>query len=227
VFVHVPERRKLRLRWATPLIVAAMTVIAAHEARLSVADTQAFLSSWGVIPQNVVDPGQSWQSRLLPLLTGLFVHIDLAHLLGNVLFLLLFGLAVEKVFRSRLVLMLFIACGVLANFAAAVLLSKSGTPIVGASGAVSGLIGAYLYLFPSASLGIVLPLGLYFHFTRVPASVLIGLWFFLQLLYTFTDSSSVSDTAWLAHVIGFVAGWLLSMLLKPLLYSNARARILN
>jgi membrane associated rhomboid family serine protease len=70
-------------------------------------------------------------------------------------------------------------------------------------------------------------LGLYFHFTRVPASVLIGLWFFLQLLYTFTDTSSASDTAWLAHVIGFIAGWLLSMLLKPLLYSNARERILN
>jgi membrane associated rhomboid family serine protease len=226
VFVRVDEHPRLKLRWATPLLLAAMVGVAVWESQLTPLEHSSFLRQWGVIPDQLVSAWTPPTRELLKLLSALFVHIDTAHLLGNLLFLTLFGFAVERVFRSRLVLLLFLLCGAIANIASAFLLTNKTGPVVGASGAVSGLIGAYLFLFPRASLGIVLPLGLYFQFVRVPASALIGLWFFLQVLYTITGTS-ISAVAWLAHVIGFVAGFVLAQVLKPLLYSNARSRILH
>lgn len=185
-----------------------------------------FLKRYGVVPEQLLSALQPPSWELTTLLSALFLHVDTAHLLGNVLFLLLFGFAVEKVFRSRWVFALFLLCGVISNIAAALLLTNKTGPLVGASGAVSGLIGAYLFLFPRASLGIVLPLGLYFQFVRVPASALIWLWFFLQVIYTIAGTAS-SAIAWLAHVMGFVTGFALAQILKPLLYSNARSRVLR
>ncbi len=226
MFVRVDEHPKLKLRWATPLILAVMVSVSVWELLLPPLERVRFFRDWGVVPADLAlqyaNPG--W--GLGKLVSALFVHIDSAHLFGNLLFLTLFGFAVERVFRSRLVLLLFLLCGAIASIASAFLLTNKTGPIVGASGAVSGLIGAYLFLFPRASLGIVLPLGLYFQFVRVPASTLIGLWFLLQVLYTVTGSS-ISAVAWLAHVIGFIAGFVLAQLLKPLLYSNARSKILH
>lgn len=224
MFVRVDEHPKLKLRWATPCILALMVGVSVWEFLLTAPARAKFMQEWGVVPSEL---SLQWQgSGLAKLVSALFIHVDSAHLFGNLLFLMLFGFAVERVFRSRLVLLLFLLCGAIANVASAFLLTNKTGPIVGASGAVSGLIGAYLFLFPRASLGIVLPLGLYFQFVRVPASTLIGLWFLLQVLYTVTGTS-ISAVAWLAHVIGFIAGFVLAQVLKPLLYSNARSKILH
>lgn len=226
MFVRVAERRKLKLRWATPLLLLVMIGAALWEWRLDPVERLQFLKSYGVVPEQLLSALNPPGWELTTLLSALFLHVDTAHLFGNLLFLLLFGFAVEKVFRSRWVIMLFLLCGVISNVAAALLLTNKTGPLVGASGAVSGLIGAYLFLFPRASLGIVLPLGLYFQFVRVPASALIWLWFFLQVIYTIAGTAS-SAIAWLAHVIGFVTGFALAQILKPLLYSNARSRVLR
>jgi membrane associated rhomboid family serine protease len=226
MFVQVDEHPKLKLRWATPCILALMVGVAVWEFLLTAPARAKFMQAWGVVPAELSLQWQEPGAGLVKLVSALFVHVDSAHLFGNLLFLMLFGFAVERVFRSRLVLLLFLLCGAIANIASAFLLTNKTGPIVGASGAVSGLIGAYLFLFPRASLGIVLPLGLYFQFVRVPASTLIGLWFLLQVLYTVTGTS-ISAVAWLAHVIGFIAGFVLAQVLKPLLYSNARSKILH
>jgi membrane associated rhomboid family serine protease len=225
VFVRVDEHPKIRLRWATAILLALMVGIAVWESLLNSTERDAFFRAYGTVPTDLLFNLAHLRLSALKLFSALFVHVDTAHLLGNVLFLTLFGFAVERVFRSRLVFVLFLLSGGIANIAAALLI-KGQVPIVGASGAVSGLIGAYLYLFPRASLGVVLPLGLYFHFVRVPAPVLIGLWFLLQVLYTIT-SPTISTVAWLAHIIGFVTGFILAAVLRPLLYSNARVRTLN
>lgn len=226
MFVRVAEQPKLKLRWATPILLLLMIGAALWEWSLTPIERLQFLKTYGVVPEQLLSALSPPSWELTTLVSALFLHVDTAHLLGNVLFLLLFGYAVEKVFRSRWVVMLFLLCGVISNIAAALLLTNKMGPLVGASGAVSGLIGAYLYLFPRASLGIVLPLGLYFQFVRVPASALIWLWFFLQVIYTIAGTGS-SAIAWLAHVIGFVTGFALAQVLKPLLYSNARSRVLR
>ena len=227
MFVSLDEHPKIRLRWATALLLVVMSSVAVWEALLEPAQRGLFIRTWGTVPSQLFSEQAADASlRVFKLFSALFVHVDTAHLLGNLLFLTLFGFAVEKVFRSRLVLLLFLTAGVIANLVAAVLLVTRSAPIVGASGAVSGLIGAYLFLFPRASRGLVLPLGLYFQFVRVPALYLIGLWFFLQVLYT-VAGPGLSAVAWLAHVIGFITGFVLAALLRPLFYRSARARILN
>ncbi len=224
MFVRLDEHPKLKLRWATPCILALMVGVAVWEFLLTPPARAKFMQDWGVVPTELSLQLPAPDIGLVKLISALFVHIDSAHLFGNLLFLTLFGFAVERVFKGRLVLLLFFLSGVIANFAAALLLRAQTAPIVGASGAVSGLIGAYLYLFPRASLGVVLPLGLYFQFVRVPASLLIGLWFLLQVLHTITGPS-ISTVAWLAHIIGFITGFVLAQVLRPLLYSNARNRV--
>ena len=226
MFVRVEARPKLHLLWATPVLLALMVAVGVWEALLLPAEKSRFMRQFGTIPNEISTQFAAPSAKLLDLITSQFVHIDVAHLLGNALFLSLFGIAVERVFRSRMVFLLFIFCGAISNVTTALLISQQTAPIVGASGAVSGLIGAYLFLFPRASLGIVIPLGLYFHTERVPAPVLIGLWFFLQVLFTFASSEALT-IAWFSHVIGFISGFLLAGIFRPLLISGARARVLQ
>lgn len=226
MFVRVEARPKLHLLWATPVLLALMVAVGVWEALLLPAEKSRFMRQFGTIPNEISTQFAAPSAKLLDLITSQFIHIDVAHLLGNALFLSLFGIAVERVFRSRMVFLLFIFCGAISNVTTALLINQQTAPIVGASGAVSGLIGAYLFLFPRASLGIVIPLGLYFHTERVPAPVLIGLWFFLQVLFTFASSEALT-IAWFSHVIGFISGFLLAGIFRPLLISGARARVLQ
>ena len=102
-------------------------------------------------------------------------------------------------------LLLFLAGGALANLIVAVRLPDLDTPIIGASGAISAVVGAYLGLFPRRHIGLFLPLGLYLQFARVPALFVIGSWFTLQLLYTAFGPINAA-VAWWTHLAGFVLG---------------------
>jgi membrane associated rhomboid family serine protease len=226
MFVTVDRKPKFKLHWATPLLLVVMLSVGIAEALMLPQQKLQFIRAFGLVPNEVRELLQFETGHWFKIVTPLFVHIDGAHLLGNALFLLVFGIAVERVFHSHLVILVFLLCGISSNVATAVMFSHQNAAIVGASGAVSGLIGAYLYLFPSAKLGIVLPLGLYFHAERVPAPLVIGFWFLLQVLYT-VSSPNTSTVAWITHILGFVAGFLLAVLFRPLLYSNARRRTLR
>ena len=118
-------------------------------------------------------------------------------------------------------LLLFLAGGALANLAAALLMGTPARAIIGASGGVSAVIGAYLALFPTARLGVVVPLGLWLEFIKLPAALLIGLWAVLQLAFTFVGPS-FGAVAWWAHLAGFLVGLLYALALRPLLARRAR-----
>lgn len=217
MFVRVDERPRLELRWATPLIVVVSLSLAAYELSLDGVARDELVRALGVVPDEVIGTLLARDTAIMGisrLLSALFVHADGWHLAGNMLFLLLFGMGVERVFRSRWCLSLFLLCGAVANLATALIFNQINAPIIGSSGAVSALIGAYLFLFPRAHLGVVLPLGLYFQFVRVPAQHLIGLWLLLQILYT-VATPTLSAVAWMAHVVGFLAGFLSAGLLRP------------
>src|SRR5690606_16098463 len=107
---------------------------------------------------------------------------------------------------------LFLVCGALANLAAAISLQHThAVVIVGASGAISGVIGAYLALFPRAHLGFVVPLGLFLEFVRTPASLLIAIWALLQVVFTFVGPA-FGAVAWWAHLTGFCIGVAMALL---------------
>jgi len=222
-FVHLPRRHRPHWRWATPLLGVLM--IAAYVWIALLPDDAAWratLLRWGTLSGSVTE----WQAamrdeRLLTLLSALFIHANMLHLVGNLLFLLIFGLPAERSLGAWRFLFLFLAGGAVANLAAALLMGTPARSIIGASGGVSAVIGAYLALYPNARLGVVVPLGLWLEFIRVPAALLIGLWAALQLAFTFVGPS-FGAVAWWAHLTGFGAGVVLALLFQPGLRAAAR-----
>ncbi|MGA9421916.1 MAG: rhomboid family intramembrane serine protease, partial [Rhodanobacteraceae bacterium] len=140
-----------------------------------------------------------------------FIHADWLHLTGNLLFLIVFGVTAERALGFGRFLLLFVIGGALANLVGALTLAGTSAPIVGSSGAVSAVVGAYLALFPRARLGLVLPLGLFLEFVRVPAPLLIGFWILLQLMFTYVGPA-FGAVAWWTHIAGFLIGLLFALL---------------
>jgi len=169
----------------------------------------ALLLDWGALTggQALTDTLRAlWtEGRGLRLLTALFLHADWIHLLGNLVFLLIFGLPAERVMGPWRFLLLFLLGGAVANLAAVLLIGAPHRLVIGASGAVSAVIGAYLALFPRARLGVVLPLGLFLEFVRAPASLLIGIWALLQVGFAYIGPA-FGEIAWVAHLAGFLFG---------------------
>jgi membrane associated rhomboid family serine protease len=145
----------------------------------------------------------------LSVLTAMFLHGGWLHLLGNLLFLFVFGNNVEDRLGRLRFLAFYLACGYAATYGFALFFAGSQTPLVGASGAIAGVLGAYLVLFPRARVWSLLTFFFFFP-VRLPAWLVLGSWFVLQYLYTRgAGLSGTTDTAYLAHVIGFVVGALL------------------
>jgi membrane associated rhomboid family serine protease len=209
MFVSVPTRTRAQLPWATPLLAAALWAAFVWAISRSDATQRVLMLEWGALtggPANA-DPWQPWldAGHWLRLLSALFLHADWAHLLGNLVFLLIFGLPAERVMGPWRFLALFFLGGALANLFAVLVIGTPDRLIIGASGAVSALIGAYLALFPQARLGVVVPLGLFLEFVRAPASLLIGVWAALQIVFAYIGPA-FGAVAWAAHAAGFLFG---------------------
>lgn len=215
MFVALPPRTRPSLRWATPLLLALLWGAFVWASTRTDAHQRALLLTWGALSGGP-DTWQAWiaEGRMLRLLSALFLHAGWAHLLGNLVFLLLFGLSAEKAMGAWRFLALFLIGGMAANLAAALTIGTPDRLIIGASGAVSAVIGAYLALFPRTRLGLVLPLGLFLEFVRAPASLLIGVWALLQLVFVYIGPN-FGAVAWAAHLTGFVFGVVFALLARP------------
>jgi membrane associated rhomboid family serine protease len=142
----------------------------------------------------------------LSVLTAMFLHGGWLHLLGNLLFLFVFGNNVEDRLGRLRYLAFYLLCGYAATYVFSVLFAGSSSPLVGASGAIAGVLGAYLVLFPRARVWSLLTF-LFFLPVRLPAWFVLGSWFVLQYLYTRgAGLTEATGTAYLAHVVGFVVG---------------------
>lgn len=215
MFTTVPDRHKSGPRWVTLLVVVTCVACFTGLSLLSPADAMAWVMRWGLVPAHLFDGGGDlWQRVLDPdwirLLTALFIHVAWLHLLTNLLFLVIFGLPAEQALGSRRFLLLFVLGGIAANLVGALSLASAHAPIIGCSGAVSAVVGVYLVLFPRARLGVVLPLGVFMEFVRVPAPFLIGLWVLLQLLFTYVGAS-FGAVVWWSHIAGFLFGVLFAL----------------
>ncbi len=227
MFLAMPLRDKTILRWACPLLFALLWGSFVAAALLPDAEQRRLVLSWGVLTGGLGEVPGVWSAaqdgRLARPLSALFLHADWAHLLGNLLFLLIFGLPAERAMGPWRLLALFLAGGAVANLAAMLAIGAPDRLIIGASGAVSALIGAYLALFPTARLGIVVPLGLFLQFVRVPAALLIGIWALLQLLYTFIGPA-FGAVAWSAHLAGFAFGGAFALIARRGIARRLRRR---
>ncbi|HEY5851396.1 MAG TPA: rhomboid family intramembrane serine protease [Lysobacter sp.] len=217
MFVSIPTRERVPLRWATPALFSILWLCFIGVELLPDSQQRRLLLEWGALSGGLTSAQEWWSSLrsgvLLRLFTALFLHADWAHLLGNLVFLLIFGLPAERAMGPWRLLMLFLLGGAVANLAAVIAIGTPDRLIIGASGAVSALIGAYLALFPSAKLGVVVPLGLFLQFVKMPAPLLIGVWALLQLLFTFIGPA-FGAVAWSAHLAGFAFGGAFALLAR-------------
>ncbi|MEZ6059444.1 MAG: rhomboid family intramembrane serine protease [Planctomycetaceae bacterium] len=161
------------------------------------------------------------------LLSCVFLHGSLMHLIGNMWFLYIFGDNVEDRLGSSGYLVFFLGCGIAASFAHYALEPDSPVPTIGASGAVAGVMGAYMVLYPHGQVLTLVPIFFFLQFLVIPAPVFLGIWFVLQLVQgTFSmGNTQAAGVAWWAHVGGFAAGAAVALLLGRRPEQTARARV--
>jgi membrane associated rhomboid family serine protease len=145
----------------------------------------------------------------------MFLHGGWFHLLGNMLYLWIFGNNVEDVLGRGRYLLLYLTCGIVAALAQAYSNPTSHIPMVGASGAIAGVLGAYLLLHPGANVRCFVWIVIFFRIVNVPAWAMLGLWFAMQLVSGLTASPGRPGVAFWAHVGGFVTGLVLVIVLRP------------
>jgi membrane associated rhomboid family serine protease len=184
---------------------------------LGVAGGQRAIYSLGVIPAVLLGDAQlppefDAVPPALSVLTSMFLHGGWMHLIGNMLYLWIFGDNIEEAMGRVKYVVFYVACGAIAALSQALPHPESEVPMIGASGAISGVLGAYLMLFPHARVLTLIPLGFVSQLVRIPAVWVLLLWFVIQLLSnTFGGDSGV---AFSAHVGGFIGGVALIGLFK-------------
>jgi membrane associated rhomboid family serine protease len=174
--------------------------------------------SFGAIPHNLLtfDTTQPVHP-LITVFSSMFLHGGLFHLGGNMLYLWIFGNNIEDSLGHFRFLFFYLASGLIAAYAHALTDAASLTPMIGASGAVSGVLGAYLLLFPQARIHTIVILGFFWQVVRVPALIVIGFWAIIQLVSGMlaTGLAAHGGVAWFAHVGGFLFGLITIRLWLP------------
>jgi len=193
-----------------PFVTYALLVINILVFYLEVKGGEVFIMAWSFVPVRFfANP----TGDLVTLFTSMFLHASLLHLGSNMLYLLIFGDNVESYFGHFKFLLFYLVSGIAGNLAQAYFSVNSAIPMLGASGAIAGVLGAYILLFPTKKVRVLLG----FFVLRVPALIVIGLWFLLQLLNGVGSVAITAESggvAYLAHVGGFVVGFLLTALFR-------------
>jgi rhomboid family protein len=204
---------------ATVALIAICTLVYIYEASLG-REINSFVAAFGLTPGSVTYGIQSHEAgifgTLQPFITSMFLHGGWLHLIGNMWFLWIFGDNVEDMLGSGRFLLFYFVVGLAAGAAHYFVQPTSAVPTIGASGAIAGVLAGYMVLFPHARVTTLVPLGIFLRVMDLPAIVVIGLWFVIQIgSGLLSGSGSGGGVAWWAHVGGFLAGALLVRLLVP------------
>lgn len=178
-----------------------------------VTERDAFLIRYGLVA------AEFWSGQDVPptvpfpiwvtLLTSMFLHGGWLHLLGNMLYLWVFGDNIEAAMGRGRFILFYLLCGVGAALLQLAVFPRTTVPMIGASGAIAGVLGAYLVLFPGSRVLTVVPLFFFLHLVEIPALILLGLWFLVQFFSGIVDLGGMGGVAWFAHIGGFLTGVLL------------------
>ena len=182
-------------------------------------DEGAVLYSYGMIPARLFGLWHPRGYQVVPawttLVTSMFLHGGWFHLIGNMMFLWIFGNNIEDVLGRLRFLLFYLCCGVVAALTQAISSYGSHVPMVGASGAIAGVLGAYLLLYPKANVYVFVWIVIFFRRVTIPAWILLGLWFAIQLFSGLDRVPGTPGVAFWAHVGGFVSGAILITLFRP------------
>ncbi|MGH7661384.1 MAG: rhomboid family intramembrane serine protease [Vulcanimicrobiaceae bacterium] len=209
-----------------PFMTYAIVIanIVAFLQEVSAPNTDTFISSFALIPydltHNVVlaRPSPAWPPETI--LTSMFMHASFLHIFFNMLFLVVFGPAMEYACGHVGYLIYYLLCGTVGALAQIAIDPGSHVPTIGASGAIAGVLGGYMMSFPTSSVGTLVPIGCFPLFLRLPAMLVIGLWAAVQFVHgwgaitTKTMSEQGSSVAYFAHIGGFASGVILLPLFR-------------
>jgi membrane associated rhomboid family serine protease len=202
--VGIPLRDISRRTAHRPVITVSIIVINVFVFVLELMGGEAFVLQWSVIPANIV-AGQHW----VTILTAMFMHGGWMHIIGNMVFLWAFGPAIEDAMGPLRYLVFYLLGGLVASLAQIAAMSSSTVPNLGASGAIAAVMGAFLITYPRDQIRTLLVLGWFIDVTVIPAVVLIGIWFLIQLFSqvgSVATAQSGGGVAYMAHVGGFIFG---------------------
>jgi len=218
----VPLRNPPVVTWA---LIAVNCVVFLYQISLSEPELELFLSRFALVPGRYFAPDASSALSVLdylPFVTNMFLHGGWLHLILNMWTLWLFGRTVEDRFGSARYLLFYLLCGAVASTTHALVNATSEIPALGASGAIAGVLGCYMRMFPLSRVVVMIPILFFPFFFELPAIVFTGLWFLVQVMQGTADlfgPPAGAGVAWWAHIGGFVAGFLLT----PLLQQSKRA----
>lgn len=191
------------------IIIVVNILIFFYEVSLG-REIHRFIFEYGLIPSTVTSfSGMGVDDRLSPFLTSMFLHGSWFHIIGNMLFLYIFGDNVEDRMGHVKYLLFYLLCGFGAAILQILTSFKSTVPMIGASGAISGVLGAYLLLYPRAKILTLVPIFFFVQLMYIPATVFILIWFFIQFISgvgTLGSAASSGGIAFWAHIGGFVVG---------------------
>lgn len=192
----------------TIALIAVCVLVFLYQLSLPDREAMRFIFEWGFVPGAAFGDGdaaggpEAWSK----IVTSMFLHGDFMHIIGNMLFLWIFGNNIEEAFGRVRFAVFYVLCGAAAAITQGFTATASGVPMIGASGAISGVLGAYILMYPHARVRVLIMLGI-ITVVHMRAYVALGLWFGLQLLNAFlTPVSEEGGVAFWAHVGGFVAG---------------------
>ena len=210
----IPSEKTPFITWA--IIVANCYVFYLQITAGGMVGFERFINHWAVIPSRLfLQPGVYYYT----LVTAAFLHGGWMHIIGNMVFLYIFGDNVEDRMGHLKFFVFYILVGALANGSQALIAQTSRIPLIGASGAIAGVLGSYFFYYPHARVMTLIPLWFFIRIVEIPAFIFLGLWFLMQTLSTTVSVSAQMATrqasggiAFLAHASGFVMGLVFSPL---------------
>jgi membrane associated rhomboid family serine protease len=206
-----------RFAIVTLSLIVLNILVFLFELSLGGTGSEKFLTAFALIPRRLFFHDAAAAGGIpaaATLFTSMFLHGGFLHIAGNMLYLWIFGNNVEDSMGRLRFIVFYLLCGLCASYAHAFMDKTSMIPMIGASGAVSGVLGAYLLLFPRARVMTLVMFGFYVRTVPMPAMIVLGMWFGLQFLSALLTGGAGGGVAWYAHIAGFVAGILLVGLFK-------------
>jgi membrane associated rhomboid family serine protease len=200
----------------TLLLIVANVLVFLHQVTLSPQANDVFIRTYGLVPAKIQlalgGHHYTLQQALTPLFTCMFLHGGFLHILGNMWFLWVFGGNVEDRLGPFVYTLFYLVCGIGSSATEMVFSWGTRVPSIGASGAISGILGAYVVFFPASRILTLVPLFIIWFTVRIPAIVFIGLWFIIQFLSGIGSLGMANNggVAWWAHVGGFLIGLFLA-----------------
>ena len=210
LFPYKDDNPRILIPYVTYGIIALNILVFAIQFNLGISNQMAeenFIYSFGFIPANF---------SFITIFTSMFLHGGFSHIMGNMWFLWVFGDNVEGVLGHAKYALFYILCGVAATISQLLINPASTIPMVGASGAIAGVLGMYMIRFPKANVHVFAFIIIFFTTFRIPALFVLGFWFFNQLTNGLGSLgfNTTGGVAWFAHIGGFIAGIMLNQAFK-------------